>query len=83
MRSSGSGSGRNDRNSRGAGDRQGDRQADRQADKQDRRPRRPRPEERRYDVGGAQGEGGGPRKGRGDAARGGAYVWKSSRLNSC
>ncbi|WP_405509781.1 rRNA pseudouridine synthase [Streptomyces cyaneofuscatus] len=44
-------------------------------DEQDQRPRRPRPEERRYDVGndapGAR-EQEGPRKGRGSAARGGA-----------
>ncbi|MGW6723394.1 pseudouridine synthase [Streptomyces sp. NPDC054995] len=42
----------------------------------DQRPRRPRPEERRYDVGndapGARGGEDGPRKGRGSAARGGA-----------
>ncbi|MFD3647341.1 pseudouridine synthase [Streptomyces cyaneofuscatus] len=45
-------------------------------DEQDQRPRRPRPEERRYDVGndapGARAEQDGPRKGRGSAARGGA-----------
>ncbi|EFE73519.1 rRNA pseudouridine synthase [Streptomyces filamentosus] len=45
-------------------------------DEQDQRPRRPRPEERRYDVGndapGARGGQDGPRKGRGAAARGGA-----------
>ncbi|MEV0024906.1 pseudouridine synthase [Streptomyces atroolivaceus] len=43
-------------------------------DKQDdKRPRRPRPEERRYDVGSDKpGGDGGPRKGRGAAARGGA-----------
>ncbi|MFJ7331562.1 pseudouridine synthase [Streptomyces cyaneofuscatus] len=44
-------------------------------DEQEQRPRRPRPEERRYDVGndapGAR-EQEGPRKGRGSAARGGA-----------
>ncbi|WP_299537530.1 pseudouridine synthase [uncultured Streptomyces sp.] len=42
-------------------------------DEQEQRPRRPRPEERRYDVGssGAPAEDG-PRKGRGEAARGGA-----------
>ncbi|MFD3741939.1 pseudouridine synthase [Streptomyces sp. CB00316] len=43
---------------------------------EDQRPRRPRPEERRYDVGndapGARAEQDGPRKGRGAAARGGA-----------
>ncbi|WP_030738927.1 pseudouridine synthase [Streptomyces griseus] len=45
-------------------------------DEQDQRPRRPRPEERRYDVGndapGARDGQDGPRKGRGAAARGGA-----------
>ncbi|MEU5660760.1 pseudouridine synthase [Streptomyces sp. NPDC047737] len=42
-------------------------------DKQEQRPRRPRPEERRYDVGSDKpGGDGGPRKGRGAAARGGA-----------
>ncbi|MFD4342916.1 pseudouridine synthase [Streptomyces anulatus] len=45
-------------------------------DEQEQRPRRPRPEERRYDVGndapGARAEQDGPRKGRGSAARGGA-----------
>ncbi|MEU2193616.1 pseudouridine synthase [Streptomyces fimicarius] len=45
-------------------------------DEQEQRPRRPRPEERRYDVGndapGARGGEDGPRKGRGSAARGGA-----------
>ncbi|MFI8438768.1 pseudouridine synthase [Streptomyces sp. NPDC079020] len=42
-------------------------------DKQEQRPRRPRPEERRYDVGADKpGGDGGLRKGRGAAARGGA-----------
>ncbi|MFF7877239.1 pseudouridine synthase [Streptomyces californicus] len=45
-------------------------------DEQDQRPRHPRPEERRYDVGndapGARDGQDGPRKGRGAAARGGA-----------
>ncbi|MFD5876536.1 pseudouridine synthase [Streptomyces sp. NPDC060322] len=42
-------------------------------DKEEQRPRRPRPEERRYDVGADKpGGDGGPRKGRGAAARGGA-----------
>lgn len=42
-------------------------------DKQEQRPRRPRPEERRYDVGNDKpGGDGGTRKGRGEAARGGA-----------
>ncbi|MFE6665368.1 pseudouridine synthase [Streptomyces sp. NPDC057697] len=40
--------------------------------KQEQRPRRPRPEERRYDVGNDKPGGDGPRKGRGAAARGGA-----------
>ncbi|WP_335937219.1 pseudouridine synthase [Streptomyces sp. PTD5-9] len=66
-RNSGSGGGRSggDRNSRGAGAGRGGRQ--------EQRPRRPRPEERRYDVGAQGGQDGeGPRKGRGAAARGGA-----------
>ncbi|MDK0518681.1 pseudouridine synthase [Streptomyces sp. ML-6] len=66
-RNSGSGGGRSggNRNPRGAG-------AGRDG-RQEQRPRRPRPEERRYDAG-APGEksGDGPRKGRGAAARGGA-----------
>ncbi|MEE4489874.1 pseudouridine synthase [Streptomyces sp. BE230] len=42
-------------------------------DKQEQRPRRPRPEERRYDVGNDKpGGDGGTRKGRGASARGGA-----------
>ncbi|WP_329036020.1 rRNA pseudouridine synthase [Streptomyces sp. NBC_00178] len=42
-------------------------------EQQEQRPRRPRPEERRYDVGSDRpGGDGGPRKGRGAAARGGA-----------
>ncbi|MEU1438516.1 pseudouridine synthase [Streptomyces sp. NPDC005786] len=42
-------------------------------DQQDQRPRRPRPEERRYDVGNDKpGGDGGTRKGRGASARGGA-----------
>ncbi|MFD7492795.1 pseudouridine synthase [Streptomyces sp. NPDC051658] len=68
-RNSGSGSGGGksggSRNPRGAG-------AGRDG-KQEQRPRRPRPEERRYDVGGTgEKSGDGPRKGRGAAARGGA-----------
>ncbi|MER6502670.1 pseudouridine synthase [Streptomyces sp. NPDC001455] len=66
-RNSGSGGGRSggDRNPRGAGAGRGGRQ--------EQRPGRPRPEERRYDVGAPGGQGGeGPRKGRGAAARGGA-----------
>ncbi|WP_032767544.1 pseudouridine synthase [Streptomyces sp. CNS654] len=65
----------------GGGGRGGSGQGGRQGfqggrDEQDQRPRRPRPEERRYDVGndapGARGGQDGPRKGRGTAARGGA-----------
>ncbi|MBT2389493.1 pseudouridine synthase [Streptomyces sp. ISL-1] len=52
------------RDSRGAGGKGRD-------DKQEQRPSRPRPEERRYDVGGSTEEGG-ARKGRGASARGGA-----------
>ena len=69
-RNSGSGAGRSggNRNPRGAG-------AGRDG-RQEQRPRRPRPEERRYDVGAPGGQGGqggdGPRKGRGETARGGA-----------
>ncbi|MGC5364927.1 pseudouridine synthase [Streptomyces sp. DT24] len=82
MRSSGrnSGSGKSDggggnRNSRGAGS--GGSRNPRSAgagrgDQQEQRPRRPRPEERRYDVSGTAEESAGPRKGRGAAARGGA-----------
>ncbi|MEU6118273.1 pseudouridine synthase [Streptomyces sp. NPDC047117] len=64
MRSSGrNSSGRG--NYRGAGNKRDDKQQ---------RAGRPRPEERRYDVGGSgsDGPGDGPRKGRGAAARGGA-----------
>ncbi|MFJ9623342.1 pseudouridine synthase [Streptomyces sp. NPDC101181] len=60
---------------RGAGGQGGRPGATGGRDEQDKRPRRPRPEERRYDVGndapGAR-EQAGPRKGRGSAARGGA-----------
>ncbi|MET7634615.1 pseudouridine synthase [Streptomyces sp. NPDC005078] len=68
-RNSGSGSGKSggNRNPRGGGAGRDDRQ--------DKRPRKPRPEERRYDVGGTgagEKSGDGPRKGRGAAARGGA-----------
>ncbi|MFD4989955.1 pseudouridine synthase [Streptomyces sp. NPDC058374] len=62
MTSSGRNSGRGNQKGAGSG-RDGNQQ---------KRPGRPRPEERRYDVGGSGGEGGGARKGRGDAARGGA-----------
>ncbi|MEV6262611.1 pseudouridine synthase [Streptomyces sp. NPDC051784] len=51
-------------------------------DKQEQRPRRPRPEERRYDVGSDKpGGDGGPRKGRGSAARGGAKGGPKSAQN--
>ncbi|WP_432103625.1 pseudouridine synthase [Streptomyces sp. bgisy091] len=51
-------------------------------DKQEQRPRRPRPEERRYDVGSDNpGGDGGPRKGRGSAARGGAKGGPKSAQN--
>ncbi|MEU9363074.1 pseudouridine synthase [Streptomyces sp. NPDC048301] len=51
-------------------------------DKQEQRPRRPRPEERRYDVGSDRpGGDGGPRKGRGSAARGGAKGGPKSAQN--
>lgn len=70
MRSSGRNSGSGDRNQRGGGGRP--RQAGGGRDDQ-RRTGRPRPEERRYDVGGSS-EGGGRKPGgaRGAAARGGA-----------
>ncbi|WFB10263.1 rRNA pseudouridine synthase [Streptomyces sp. LX-29] len=63
MRSSGSGKNSGRGNYRGAGNQRDDRQGQ--------RPRRPRPEERRYDVGGPAEESG-QRRGRGTAARGGA-----------
>ncbi|MET8174597.1 pseudouridine synthase [Streptomyces clavifer] len=51
-------------------------------DKQEQRPRRPRPEERRYDVGSDKpGGDGGARKGRGAAARGGAKGGPKSAQN--
>ncbi|WP_431045136.1 pseudouridine synthase [Streptomyces sp. P1-3] len=67
MRSSGSGKNSGRGNYRGAGNSRDDRQGQ--------RPRRPRPEERRYDVGGSgsgSAEEPGQRRGRGAAARGGA-----------
>ncbi|MFF4226760.1 pseudouridine synthase [Streptomyces abikoensis] len=63
------------------GGRGGDRRDDRRDDRQQERPRRPRPEERRYDVGpdaertrggATSGRQSGPTSGRGAAARGGA-----------
>ncbi|MFI1971139.1 pseudouridine synthase [Streptomyces cinnamoneus] len=63
------------------GGRSGDRRDDRRDDRQQERPRRPRPEERRYDVGPdaertrngpTSGRTGGPSGARGAAARGGA-----------
>src|SRR6478735_8905696 len=62
--SRGGGGGRG--NYRGAGNSRDDRQG------QGGRPRNPRPEERRYDVGMPSDGPDGPRKGRGGAARGGA-----------
>lgn len=51
-------------------------------EKKEQRPRRPRPEERRYDVGNDKpGGDGGTRKGRGDAARGGAKGGPKSPQN--
>ncbi|MFF2228555.1 pseudouridine synthase [Streptomyces globisporus] len=71
----GSGQGGRSGGQGGQGGRQGF-QGGRDEQQQDQRPRRPRPEERRYDVGndapGARGGQDGPRKGRGTAARGGA-----------
>ncbi|MEU8579717.1 pseudouridine synthase [Streptomyces abikoensis] len=63
------------------GDRRDDHRDDRRDDRQQERPRRPRPEERRYDVGpdaertrggATSGRQSGPTSGRGAAARGGA-----------
>ncbi|MEW2086005.1 pseudouridine synthase [Streptomyces sp. NPDC005283] len=74
MRSSGRNSGSGNRDSRGAGGNRDSRGAGGKGrdDKQEQRPRRPRPEERRYDVGGSQGSEGGKSGGRGASARGGA-----------
>lgn len=76
-RSGGQGGGRGGSGQGGRSGGQGGRQGFQGGrDEQDQRPRRPRPEERRYDVGndapGARGGQDGPRKGRGTAARGGA-----------
>lgn len=76
-RSGGSGGGRSGRNNSGTGRNSNpNARAPRseRGDRQEERPRRPRPEERRYDVGSDRpgAEGGGARKGRGAAARGGA-----------
>ncbi|MEU3298639.1 pseudouridine synthase [Streptomyces sp. NPDC006678] len=62
MRSSG-------RNSSGRGNYRG---AGNERDDKQKRAGKPRPEERRYDVGGTSGSSEGPKKGRGAAARGGA-----------
>ncbi|MGW8951385.1 pseudouridine synthase [Streptomyces sp. NPDC055709] len=62
MRSSG-------RNSSGRGSYRG---AGNERDDKQKRAGKPRPEERRYDVGGTSGSSEGPKKGRGAAARGGA-----------
>ncbi|TXS47257.1 pseudouridine synthase [Streptomyces sp. OR43] len=75
-RSGGSGGGRSSRNNTGTGRNSNPNprtSGSGRDDKQEQRPRRPRPEERRYDVGNDKpGGDGGTRKGRGDAARGGA-----------
>ncbi|MBW5423094.1 pseudouridine synthase [Streptomyces sp. BG9H] len=74
----GAGNSRDDRQGGGrqGGGRPGDRRDDRRDDKRDdkpSRPSKPRPEERRYDVGGSDAVfGSAARKGRGAAARGGA-----------
>ncbi|MFE5631488.1 pseudouridine synthase [Streptomyces sp. NPDC056463] len=57
-------------NYRGAGNSRDDRQGG--GSGSGGRPRNPRPEERKYDVGGSGGPSDGPKKGRGAAARGGA-----------
>nr|WSW70053.1 rRNA pseudouridine synthase [Streptomyces sp. NBC_00995] len=73
---SGSGGGRSSRNNTGTGRNSNPNPrtpGSGREDKQDQRPRRPRPEERRYDVGNDKpGGDGGTRKGRGETARGGA-----------
>ncbi|MFE9379950.1 pseudouridine synthase [Streptomyces sp. NPDC006855] len=77
-RSGGQGGGRGGSGQGGRSGGQGGRQGFQggRDEQQGQRPRRPRPEERRYDVGndapGARGGQDGPRKGRGAAARGGA-----------
>ncbi|WNI25581.1 pseudouridine synthase [Streptomyces sp. ITFR-16] len=72
----GSGGGRSSRNNTGSGRNSNPNprtSGSGRDDKQEQRPRRPRPEERRYDVGNDKpGGDGGTRKGRGAAARGGA-----------
>ncbi len=72
----GAGNSRDDRQGPKQGSNQGGKPADRRDDRRDDRPSRPskpRPEERRYDVGGSDAVfGAGARKGRGAAARGGA-----------
>ncbi|WP_327711825.1 rRNA pseudouridine synthase [Streptomyces sp. NBC_00464] len=75
-RSGGSGGGRSSRNNTGTGRNSNPNprvSGSERDDKQEQRPRRPRPEERRYDVGNDKpGGDGGTRKGRGASARGGA-----------
>ncbi|WUS96265.1 rRNA pseudouridine synthase [Streptomyces sp. NBC_00708] len=76
-RSGGSGGGRSGRNNSGTGRNSNPNARTPRSEREDRRneerPRKPRPEERRYDVGSEKpGTDGGARKGRGAAARGGA-----------
>ena len=75
-RSGGSGGGRSGRNNSGTGRNSNPNarapRSERDDRRQEERPRRPRPEERRYDVGSDKPGGDGARKGRGAAARGGA-----------
>ncbi|MFF8658297.1 pseudouridine synthase [Streptomyces huasconensis] len=67
----GAGNSRDDRQGPKQGSNQGGKSADRRDDRPS-RPSNPRPEERRYDVNPADSGPGGPRRGRGAAARGGA-----------
>ncbi|NED14466.1 pseudouridine synthase [Streptomyces sp. SID9124] len=75
-RSGGSGGGRSGRNHSGTGRNSNPNARTPRSEREDRRneerPRKPRPEERRYDVGSDKPGGDGARKGRGAAARGGA-----------
>ncbi|MFE6766229.1 pseudouridine synthase [Streptomyces sp. NBC_01423] len=75
-RSGGSGGGRSGRNNSGTGRNSNPNARTPRSEREDRRneerPRKPRPEERRYDVGSDKPGGDGARKGRGAAARGGA-----------
>ncbi|WP_405936087.1 rRNA pseudouridine synthase [Streptomyces sp. NBC_00726] len=75
-RSGGSGGGRSGRNNSGTGRNSNPNARTPRSEREDRRneerPRKPRPEERRYDTGSDKPGGDGVRKGRGAAARGGA-----------